>query len=305
MINKAFQGLKSNLELNANFDKLIQQKHNAVRSVIENINPSIKTKLIGSLQRKTRIQPTENEEFDIDILVILGEFNRWVSVGSGVTPSDALEKVHKCIGESERYDAMGPEKDAPVVTFEYKDGIKVELVPAYVDNIGQWPDGTPTVKGRGYWVPKNGNWELADYDYEADHLTSVNTISNGMLIPTIKMLKALKRRYFPKLGSFHLEILSTHEIPVIVRHYDSKNVPVTYPNLIREFFALAKDYLHQPIRMYNSHSPEITLSSSDLEKVKKTFNDIYGYCNKIEMQRHDQIKLEMWIKLFDNPMPQN
>lgn len=305
MVDSAFQKLKSNLELNESFGKLIQQKHNAVRSVIENINPAIKTKLIGSLQRKTRIQPVEKEEFDIDILVILGEFSRWVSLGSGVTPSDALQKVHDSIGESDRYDAMGPEKDAPVVTFEYKDGIKVELVPAYVDNIGHWPDGTPTVKGRGYWVPKNGRWELADYDHEAEHLTSMNTVSDGFLVPTIKMLKALKREYFPALGSFHLEILSAQTVPRMVLAHKQREIPVSYPVLIKNFFLLAKDSLGQPVKIQNSNSPEIILSSADLEKIQNAFHVIHQYCESIEMQENDQKKVEMWRELFGSLIPQN
>lgn len=305
MVNIAFQKLRSNLALSESFDKLIQQKHSAVRSVIENINPAIKTKLIGSLQRKTRIQPADKEELDIDILVILGEFNRWVSFGSGVAPSDALQKVHDSIGESDRYNAMGPEKDAPVVTFEYKDGIKVELVPAYVDNIGYWADGTPTVKGRGYWVPKNGKWELADYDHEAEHLSSLNSVSDGFLIPTIKMLKALKREYFPALGSFHLEILTTHTIPDMVLLHKEREVPVSYPVLIKNFFLLAKDSLGQAVKMYNSNSPEVSLNAVELEKVQNAFHAIHRYCESIEMQENDQKKIEMWRELFGSLIPQN
>ena len=73
MISGSFLKLKSNLELNKTFDEIIQQRHNAVRSVLENNLSNIETKLIGSLQRKTRIQPRPEDGFDIDILVILDE----------------------------------------------------------------------------------------------------------------------------------------------------------------------------------------------------------------------------------------
>jgi hypothetical protein len=67
-----FVKMKQNLELNPSFDETIQVRHNAIRSSLENNGVAVRdTKLIGSLQRKTRIQPREGDEFDIDILVIL------------------------------------------------------------------------------------------------------------------------------------------------------------------------------------------------------------------------------------------
>lgn len=302
MPNSLFQKLKSNLELNECFDKLIQQKHGAVRSVIERVNPKITTKLIGSLQRKTKIRPIEKEEFDIDILVILGQFDNWVSSGSGIAPSDALQNVHSCIGESVRYGSMGLEKDAPVVTFEYKDGIRVELVPAYIDNIGHWADGTLTERGRGYWVPKNNKWELADYDHEAEHLSLVNSANDGFLVPTIKMLKALKRIYFPDLNSFHLEILSIQVIPIIINFRKERMLSFGYPILIKDFFILAKDLLEHPIKVPNSNSPTMNIDVLKLDDIKNVFDILYQYCEKVEMQQNDNIKIEMWKKLFNGVM---
>lgn len=303
MLNTAFQKLKTNLELKEGFDELIQQKHKAVRGVIENINPSIKTQLIGSLQRKTKIHPSPDDVFDIDILVNLGSVDSWVPSGQGITKQEAMQRVRGVIGQSKRYDAMNPKIDEPTVVFEHQGGVKVELVPAFLDNIGQWPNGTPTVKGRGYWVPKEGGWELADYDHESKHLTALNSVSDEMLIPTIKMLKALKRQYFSNLGSFHLEILSTHTIPGAILQYKERNFPVTYPMLIRNFFLYAKNLLHKPLKMYNSNSMEVQLAGAELEETYNMFNSIYEYCESIEMQPTEQKKVEAWKKLFGDAMP--
>ncbi len=64
MINSALQNLKTKLELNPSFNTIIQQKHNAVRSVVENKISGARTKLIGSLQKNTRIQPKTDDLFD-------------------------------------------------------------------------------------------------------------------------------------------------------------------------------------------------------------------------------------------------
>src|SRR3989338_2265095 len=102
MVHEAFQKFKSNLELNDTFDDIIQRRHNAVRSVIENNGSGVETKLIGSLQRQTRIQPKEGDIFDIDILVVLGSFYNWLPAGSigGVTPQAAMAQLNDIIGAS-------------------------------------------------------------------------------------------------------------------------------------------------------------------------------------------------------------
>ena len=39
-----------------------------------------------------------------------------------------------------------------------------------------------------YWVPaRQGKWELADYDFEAEQITAINDSTGGLLVPTVKM----------------------------------------------------------------------------------------------------------------------
>src|SRR5207249_3335869 len=124
MINEAFLQLKSNLELGASFQETVQRHHEAVRSVIEKNGDKLETKLIGSLQRKTRVQPRSEDTFDIDILVNMGEFHSWVPSG-GVTPQAAVARLLQVVAESDRYEQMNLSVDQPTVSFKYKDGTKV------------------------------------------------------------------------------------------------------------------------------------------------------------------------------------
>jgi hypothetical protein len=67
----------------------------------------------------------------------------------------------------------------------------------YIDNIGRDPNGnTHTPIGRGYWIPKNGNWVLADYDHEAAYITEQNTASDGYLAPDNKNAKSGEKNSF-------------------------------------------------------------------------------------------------------------
>jgi hypothetical protein len=302
-----FLKLKQNLELNPSFDQIIQARHAAVRSALENRSGIVKnTQLIGSLQRKTRIQPRENDVFDIDILVILGEFYSWLPIGhpNGVLPEQALNHVHGSINKSERYSLKNPEKDSPTVCLQFADKVKVELVPAYLDMIGHSPDGrTHSPKERSYWVPDNGRWVLADYDFEAGHITDMNAASDGYLVPAIKMLKSIKRLHFPYLKSFPLEILAAQLIPFIVDFRKKNRQAVSYPDMIKLFFILAKDEVMKPIQMRGSNSPAISLDQATTQSLSNIFDDIVSHVGQIEIMTNDNNKIEAWRVLFGEAFP--
>lgn len=303
MEHKAFQKFKSSLELSPSLQEKITQKHNAVRGIIENSSSDISTKLIGSVGRKTAINPNPREDFDIDILVILGQFNNWVPTG-GVTAANAMDYLNRLISSTQRYGTMNPSSDAPVVEFEYSDGIKVELVPAYLDCIGRSPNGIPhSPSGRAYWVPKNNRWELVDYDHEANYISDANIACNNCLIPVIKMLKAVKKEHFPDMSSFHLEILASIWIPAIVNYRQSNNLPITYDGLVKDFFKIAEDNLLNTVKIPNSHSAGLTHNPTDALIFTDKFKEIVNHCNVIDQQTSDIEKIKLWRILFGDYFP--
>lgn len=299
-VSEAFKIFKSRLELPQSLQNKISTHHQAVRGWIESYDPGIKTKLIGSLhpKRKTRINPRKGDSFDIDILVILGSFVRWVSYG-GVKPIDALNKLENIIKKHGTYKKMGPETDSPTIIFEYSDGIKVELVPAYLDNIGDKPP-----KGRGYWVPRRNKWILADYDYDAEYISSMNEKSKGYLIPLIKMLKAAKRNLFPLMMSYHLEVLASNLIPDIIQVFEMKGIPLSYPSLIYTFFFVAKEKITEPAIIPGSKSPPADryLKDQDRLKLSQLFVKLANYCGKL-LSLKDQKAIKGWKELFGEPFP--
>src|SRR5262249_17323883 len=163
---------------------------------------------------------------------------------------------------SDRYAVKNPIADAPTVTLSFANEEKVELVPAYRDNVGQdWNGVAHSPKGRAYWVPNGtGAWMLSDYDYDAAYISKATERSDGYLVPAIKMLKAIKRRQFPQLKSFALEILAADKIPLLVAYSKLQNFPITSPALLRDFFSLARQELANPIAISGSLSAPIRLS---------------------------------------------
>lgn len=304
-VGDAFQDFKSNLELTDSIQAAITTHHNAIRNWIELNDPKIKTQLIGSLQRKTRIQPSDSKNpIDIDILVILGDFSRWVPEG-GVTPANAIDKVEGMVSKNEKYRRMGPETDSPAIVLEYADGIIAELVPAYIDNIGNAPDGSSTLpKGRGYWIPKNNRWAMADYDYDAEYITKANKDSDDNLVPIIKMLKSSKRNYFSEMNSYHLEAMVSQMMPVCVQHIVNSGREIAYQELIYDFFYLAKTNILAMVKIPGSKSPnaDVYMPGDKKEALAKTFEKISVFCEKIcTMEGAGAIKA--WHNLFGDPFP--
>jgi len=297
-ISQAFSEFKSRLELNDTLQEAVTTHHKAIRDWIESYESNIKTELIGSLQRKTRIQPRVNDTFDIDILVILGNFYPWRPGSRVVSPSEVLNKLDEIMREHEGYEKMDPEKDFPTVIIHYADGTKTELVPSYQDFISE-------PKGRGYYIPKSYNeWGIADYDYDAEYISNKNKESEGWLIPTIKMLKAAKRNLFPEMKSYHLEVLATSIIPLLVTYYKSQNFQLSFPSLVYGFFFIAKDEVLKSCSIEGSKSPDASVYMGYYQKLNlaNTFSKIANYCKSIiKLDGRDGI--EGWRELFGEPFP--
>ena len=299
-----FLTLKSNLELSSTFAKSIETRHNAIRAYLGNNHPEYKdSKLIGSLQRKTRIHPGQGGKFDIDIIVVVGSCYGWVPVG-GVHPQEALDKLHQTILDSDLYAQKNPIQDAPTVTLTYDDGIQIQLVPALIDMAGhdQWGNQLGSI-GRGYWVVKNGTWQMADYDHEAEYITEQNELSFGYLVPVIKMLKAVKRIYFPELESFPLEIIAANIITLSVLIKKTNNTPIHYRDLVLEFFEQAPIQFLSPIKIPNSKSAPIILDAVTIASLTNKFNKIASHIRVINTISAETKSAEAWRLLFGEHFP--
>lgn len=297
-----FQKLKNNLELGDSLSSSISTRHKALRNYLESKHPSFKdSKLIGSLQRRTRIHPKKEGDIDVDILVIVGEFHAWTN--EGISAHNAMESLHSTVNDSSRYGSLNPEQDQPAITLNYNDKINVELVPAYIDMIGSDPSGNHLGdRGRGYWVPKNGAWEMADYDYEAEYITQKNEQSSGNLIPVIKILKAIKNIYFPELSSFALEILAADIIPTSVIIRKTRGYGISYPDLLLDFFIDAREKIIHPLKIPGSKSSPIFISQKDKESILNTFETIVNYIQlNSNLSKGEQIKA--WRKLCGDHFP--
>jgi hypothetical protein len=298
-VSEAFEEFRQRLELDPGYDQLVQERHDAVRRFLEGRLPGVRTQLIGSLQRRTRIDPLRGlEDFDIDILVELGSFTHFDPLG-GVTPAQAIQTVESALVGSATYQTMGPYEDEPAIVMPYQDKSSVELVPTYRDWV---PAHTPM--GRAYWVPRLGRWELADYDYDAGYISTINQSSKGRLIPVIKMLKAWRRHLVPGLRSYHLEVMAAAIVPGTLQFYEARYQAVSWPLLVHGFLVGATNEVTKPAQIPGSLSQpaDYYLSDDDRQSIRHQINTCADWA-RVTFEETNSKAIEMWGRLFGPPFP--
>jgi SMODS domain-containing protein len=299
-IATVFREFKSRLELDDSYESIVQARHKAIRDCIENNVPGARTQLIGSLQRRTRIDPlTGLKDFDIDVLVELGSFVGFLGPGAGVSCDNALDMVESAIKTNLIYRRKSIEEDRPTITVPYDDGSYVEVVPAYRNENPSFP---PT--GRAYWIPHSRLWRLADYDYDADYISSMNQRHEERLIPCIKMLKALKRNLTPYFRSYHLEVVIAHTFPAIISYYKHKGIDPSWDTLIYQILSLAPDTIRGGVTIPGSlseapdsylDSPHKEVLALQIERCAKAAAQTFGML--------DSAAIEVWRNIFGSPFP--
>lgn len=140
---------------------------------------------VGSYGRGTAINTS-----DIDLLVELpqSEYNRF-DVYKRNGQSFLLQAVKNAIQST--YPNTGISADGQVVQLLFTDGMKVEVLPAFV--ITDW------IGKKQYRYPDSnmgGNWRSTNPLSEQDAMKNKNASSNGLLFDTCKHIRFIRDNYF-------------------------------------------------------------------------------------------------------------
>jgi hypothetical protein len=300
-VAQAFDYFQGELELKDGSADVAEARHKFIRCAIEDALPSVRTQLIGSFGRHTKIRPLE----DIDILVEIGEFTGFSD--GGITTDQALQWLQNVLENHQIYGRMDIHCDHPCVVLEYQDGMRVEIVPAYRDKTGQ-----VSPIGRAYWVPVKLGWSLADYDYNAAYVSNLNQNStvNGRLVPFIKMLKAWRREHQLTVSSLYLEALAADTVHSILFNWDTFT-PFSYKTLSARFFQQSRFTPYQPVRIPGSldeKPPDAHLAQNAKARVVRLLSDASKKANDaINAERFfgDAQAISMWNSIFGYPFPKD
>jgi hypothetical protein len=197
-VDESFKELLRRIELNRSRVTLASERYNAVKATVEAALPGKTLRQIGSFQRKTKIKPVDlSDQLDIDVVVSFGRFYAYATNPTeGVTPDKALNIVREGLRWNETYRVMPQQQDHPAIRIEYADG----------DLTGQHSHG---LSGPACYIVGASpyTWVAADYDYDAQIISSLNAVSEEKLVPMIKLAKSYFQNATVPLKSFHTEIL--------------------------------------------------------------------------------------------------
>ncbi len=235
-VDEAYKELLSRIELNPARVALASQRYNAVKTALEAALPGKTLRQIGSFQRKTKIRPVDlSDRLDIDVVVSFGRFFQYAAPGIEGT-------------------VMPQKQDHPSLRIEYADQMTIEFVPAFEDLTGQHFHGP---NGPNCYIVGSSPylWIPADYDYDANYISAVNTLSDERLVPSIKMLKAYFRNVNVPLKSFHTEILVANIVPTLISDWKSKGYRFGYNHLLAAILGTVSNTIAVPATLPGSFSP--------------------------------------------------
>lgn len=190
LVDDAFAGLKSNLEITTTEQSLAQTRHALVRDHVRESWDLVDDFLTGSYARHTKTKKLK----DVDIFVVVdpGGSQAALASGSGRAAVDALCEVLR----TKWSDVQGDDYVA-TVNYAGEDVASYEVAPVFARAAG------------GYTMPCGWDWMATDPTEHARLVTAKNKDCDGGFVPLVKMVKGINREASePIAPSFLIEVMA-------------------------------------------------------------------------------------------------
>lgn len=301
-INSAFDTMQSNIELPSGYTERISSRYSAIKDHLLSVFSSgTRIRQIGSFQRNTKVRPSRDGLcIDLDVAVVLGDVSE--SEVTRIKPVNIFAKLLVALQKNKNYKSMKPKPDAPTIQLVYADGFSVEMVPCF-RIIPQQIELTD----RYYISIDRTNWIVSDYDGDAKAITHINQeLCNGTLVPFIKQMKYLLRRFkqFDNMSSIHIEALCAKIYPDIMRDFGSSWIPLTKADYLARFLTIAPRYIAMSIPLPGSRSSAFgsELHYQNLQSMGQVMMHIGTCAHSISNQPLQQ-QLKYWQSLYGSVFP--
>jgi hypothetical protein len=226
----AFGCLRANLKLTGLQESAVVERQRAVRAALARELPVVDVFLTGSYRRRTLIAPLSRA--DVDVAVVLDRSLR------GRGPRNVLDAAKRALGKS--YPNSDVSRNGQAITVTFSDFI-IDVVPAFA--VPWW-----ALDGEGWDICNSGSntWLRTDPRKHTERSAEINRRTGGLLVPTVKMLKAWNRNVGSPLRGFHLEVIawSIFDPGWLPYHWFGPGVSMeSDPDNVRQFFSEAERLL--------------------------------------------------------------
>lgn len=188
-VSAAFEEFRGNLEISGLQESVVAARQERVRGVVARGLVVRGSFLTGSYRRQTLIAPIRDA--DVDIVVVLDrEYRRR-------GPRAVLDLVKDALREE--YPSSKVSRNGQAVTIRFSD-FTVDVVPAFET---WWDSDVLDICNSG-----DGTWIRTSPGKHIKISSAVNTRTGGLLVPSVKMIKAWNRSAGCPMRGFHLEVVA-------------------------------------------------------------------------------------------------
>lgn len=280
LIDEAFAGLKSNLEITATEQQLAQNRHKLIRDHIRASWALTDDFLTGSYDRHTKTKRLK----DVDLFVVIDPTGPQAHLadGSGTAAVKALADVLRT-----RWPDVSTDETVVTVAYAGEDVASYEIAPAFAaDN--------------GYVIPNGRDWMATNPHEHARMVTAKNKDCDSKFVPLVKMVKGMNREASePLQPSFLIEVMAMELVePPMGR----------YPDEIRFFLASAADQITadwpDPAGLGNDANASSSAGqrNTQAQTVRTWLADIEEAL-MLEDDGKERAAVAKWRGLFSNRMP--
>lgn len=188
-VTAAFEEFRGNLEITGLQESVVAVRQERARAAIARRLTVRDSFLTGSYRRHTLIAPMRDA--DVDIIVVLDRSYRRRG------PRAALDLVKATLRE--QYPSSKISRNGQAVTISFSD-FTVDVVPAFAT---WWDSDVLDICNSG-----DDTWIRTAPRKHIKISSEVNDRTSGLLVPSVKMLKAWNRAAGRPLRGFHLEVVT-------------------------------------------------------------------------------------------------
>ena len=280
-IDKAFDKLKSNLEITRTERDLAQKRHKLIRDHIESAWDLSNHFLTGSYDRHTMTKRLK----DVDIFAVIDREGGQGSLadGPGLSAVSALGDVL-----ATGWNDLKIDENVVRINYKGEDVASYEVAPAFERS------------GGGYRIPDGWGWMDTDPRIHAELVTAKNKACNEKFVPFVKMVKGINREADEPIDpSFLIEVIA---LEVVLEPFGR------YRDEIKFFLASVADRIAEDWPDPAGLGPSVNSGVSQfarlqLSDVVRGWQRVAEEALLLEQDGRDRLAVEKWRELFGWRMP--
>jgi len=280
LVDDAFSGLKSHLEITSAEQKLAQSRHILIRDHVKARWSLTDDFLTGSYDRHTKTKKLK----DVDLFVVIdpdGDQGHLAN-GTGTAAVDALAEVL-----STRWSDVTTDDTVVTISYAGEDVASYEIAPAFATK-------------NGYKIPNGTGWMETNPNQHAEMVTAKNKACGEKFVPLVKMIKGMNREAGEPISpSFLIEVMSLELVePPLGRYQDE----------VRFFLAAAADAALQDWPDPAGLGPDVNGDASSWDRTahQNAFRSWLAVAEEailLENDSQERPAVSKWKTLFGPRMP--